>query len=69
MNGPEHYLAAQALVADAREVWTHNDYGSVEQTAKLLAEAQIHATLALVAATIHDRLGRQYAGNWNEALA
>lgn len=46
MTGPEHYQYAESLVEDAR---METD-GGPEQTA-MLARAQVHATLALAAAT------------------
>ncbi len=54
MTGPEHYAAAEALLADAR-------HAQVEEDAKRwLARAQVHASLALAAAsavkTEHDEL-------------
>lgn len=47
MNGAEHYLAAEALVAMAKEA-AAQDMGGVEN---VIAAAQVHATLALAAAT------------------
>ena len=54
MTGPEHYQAAERLVAEARRPATDRTY----QLA-LSAEAQVHATLALAAATA---LNPQYGG-------
>ena len=42
MTGPDHYREAERLLAEARYP---------EEHAGLLAEAQVHATLALTAAT------------------
>jgi len=44
MSGPEHYHAAELLLAEAREQ-------PGEASARSMAAAQVHATLALAAAT------------------
>lgn len=46
MTGPENYLKAEKLAAQA----SSNGYGD-ERTRDLLLQAQVHATLALAAAT------------------
>lgn len=48
MNGPEHYREAEGLINTAR---TAASLLEPEGLALVLAEAQVHATLALVAAT------------------
>lgn len=45
-TGPEHYRRAQQLLADIENVMRGD-----EREPGLLAEAQVHATLALAAAT------------------
>ncbi len=45
MTGPEHYAAAEALLADARRAQVEDD------AKRWLARAQVHATLAVAAAT------------------
>lgn len=45
-SGPRHYQQAEELLKDARFANTETD------RAKKLQEAQVHATLALVAATL-----------------
>lgn len=45
MNGPDHYHVAERLIEELR----NTDSGSPRETA-LIAEAQVHATLALAAA-------------------
>lgn len=47
MKGPEHYKRAEELLDKAR--FEKNPATKAEQ----LAEAQVHATLALLAATVH----------------
>lgn len=47
MTGPEHYLEAEKLLSHAFGI---EDRGSAEDVC-LLAEAHVHATLALAAAT------------------
>lgn len=47
MNGPSHYREAERLLADVSNVTA----GDVQE-AGLLAEAQVHAILALTAATV-----------------
>lgn len=46
MTGPEHYREAEQLLADSRKI----ERGSATDVS-MLAEAQVHATLALAAAT------------------
>lgn len=47
MTGPEHYAEAEACLDSARDVPS----GTPEVAAELVAQAQVHATLALAAAT------------------
>lgn len=51
MTGPEHYKAAEECIADALGIPSANDETN-PAAALLLAEAQVHATLALAAATV-----------------
>lgn len=46
MNGPEHYREAEAHLASAAQNFLRG-----EDTSSALAAAQVHATLALTAAT------------------
>ena len=48
MTGPEHYREAEQLLASGL---FHRDEGRPEPAAAALAAAQVHATLALAAAT------------------
>lgn len=50
MTGPEHYREAERL-ADRAHHFTYGDGGDPVVGAALAAEAQVHATLALTAAT------------------
>jgi hypothetical protein len=50
MTGPEHYREAERL-ADRAHHFTYGDGGDPVVGAALAAEAQVHATLALAAAT------------------
>lgn len=50
MTGPEHYREAERL-ADRAHHFTYGDGADPVVGAALAAEAQVHATLALVAAT------------------
>lgn len=63
MNGPEHYRTAEVLLANLRdEIAGHPGVPlrTKEQQAQMIAEAQVHATLALVAASVATRaLGPQ----------
>lgn len=48
MTGPEHYREAERLIKDANQM--QSDSGPGCGSEELLAEAQVHATLALAAA-------------------
>jgi len=50
MTGPEHYRKAERL-ADQANHFTYGDGADPVTGAALAAEAQVHATLALAAAT------------------
>jgi hypothetical protein len=47
MTGPEHYLAAERLLEEIQE----HPSSSINKTESLMGQAQVHATLALAAAT------------------
>lgn len=51
MTGPEHYREAERLVDQAHH-FAYGDGGDTAVGAALAAEAQVHATLAQVAATV-----------------
>jgi len=53
MNGAQHYAEAERLAAKARSLGGGDTYNSVQvRPQAILAEAQVHATLALAAATV-----------------
>ena len=51
MTGPEHYHAAEKLLEENQE----HPSSSINKTASLIGQAQVHATLALAAATALGR--------------
>jgi hypothetical protein len=57
MTGPDHYLAAERLLEEAQE----HPSSSINKTASLIGQAQVHATLALAAATALNSDGREWA--------
>lgn len=61
-SGPEHYRAAERL-ADQANHFTYGDGADPTTGAALAAEAQVHATLALAAATALPDVGRR---EWRE---
>lgn len=72
MTGPEHYKAAETLANTAIGVmdYEHGIYSSMgteerlKRQAAFLAEAQVHATLALTAATAAPF----FEDEWKQAL-
>lgn len=50
MSGPEHYLTAEHLIAEAGEYGDEHE-GTAAARAEIYARAQVHATLAMAAAT------------------
>ncbi|MYX14459.1 hypothetical protein GTY67_13735 [Streptomyces sp. SID8374] len=62
MNGPQHYREAERLASRAHH-FTYGDGGDPAVGAALAAEAQVHATLALAAATAITAMSpHAYAG-------
>lgn len=51
MTGPEHYRKAERLLKTTLDSGGDIRYGDSQLTANRLAAAQVHATLALAAAT------------------
>lgn len=52
MNGPEHYREAERLLGEVRKGYEDGPTMSYQHESCTLAEAQVHATLALAAATV-----------------
>lgn len=72
MTGPEHYRRAEALLAGRNNGGANGARSSEEA----IALAQVHATLALVAAQaepwlgdVDDRTGNYVNAAWVEAIA
>ena len=78
MNGPQHYKQAEVLLSNA---WDHVGgkdgdgplLHSAEVRIALVAAAQAHATLALVALMTETQIGPQHAWDdirhaWNQAV-
>jgi hypothetical protein len=63
MNGPDHYKAAEDHL---QEAFNHH-WGSAEERYNLAA-AQVHATLALTAATFEQKAGEHLSVAWREAV-
>jgi len=71
MSGPEHYAHAEYLLAqsiDQRVAIAHGDpdAGDPQEPDRIMALAQVHATLALAAATA---LGALHAEGWADVAA
>jgi hypothetical protein len=68
MNGPQHYAEAERLVAHSKN---HTDQGNpADDTIAALAatQAQVHASLALTAATAAGRSSYQNENNRDEYI-
>lgn len=70
MNGAEHYREAEKLLHKSQTVSTEDGYAQL-----IVAEAQVHATLALAAAQAQrvidygfDHPDIAAAGNWHAAI-
>lgn len=64
MTGPEHYKEAERLLANAdRDVSENWPASTGERKSDVIAAAQVHATLALTAATVEP------ARDWTETLS
>lgn len=64
MNGPKHYAMAETLLKGAGDVNADGDF--------LVALAQVHATLALAAATVlykSDETWRPAEGAWADVIS
>ena len=74
MTGPDNYVEAERLLADVER--TPDQYGeAAEYCRQQLAAAQVHATLALAAATaypaVRDHVGSSHdtPGEWAEVAS
>ena len=66
MTGPEHYREAERLANQANH-FTYGDGADPVTGHALAAEAQVHATLALTAATVATRgIGPEQGNGWRE---
>lgn len=65
MTGPEHYREAERLLTDRPSVadWTDRPVLAQEHWQQTLAEAQVHATLALTAAMAMPTNTDEISGN------
>lgn len=70
MTGPEHYARAQRLL-DRAEHFTYGDGADPVTGAACAAQAQAHAALALVAATVDaaDEKGLDTVTRWRRVGA
>lgn len=66
MNGPRHYREAEDLIAKSNTVSIDDGHAAL-----VAAQAQVHATLALAAATVdtHDPGELEQAGDWAQVLS
>lgn len=74
VNGPEHFAEAQRLLALVERSAGEPDGLPTSQANYCMARAQVHATLALAAATVQDKIDA-YTGSdedvqgWAEVTA
>jgi hypothetical protein len=79
VRGPDHYLEAERYAEMAEDIYRNGHEGDIEAGKLAAAIAQVHATLALTAATATldaaeapnggSATGRPDAVEWAEALA
>ena len=80
MNGPEHYREAERLLREVNREQAPNFEGTIRPVhhdglrAEMVAQAQVHATLALTAAQVdttdpHVSPETSIAREWIEALS
>lgn len=68
MTGPEHYALAEKLLAGTRKKDPWGDWRSELSAPEAVARAQVHATLALAAATATPvRMSGPAAEAWDTA--
>ena len=69
MTGPEHYAEAERLIAQA-EIDAYDPMRKYAEDANIIAIAQVHATLALAAATAYPAVKDYYGdepATWAES--
>ena len=62
MTGPEHYSEAEYMLQMATNQLAGDD--GIDDANRLIARAQVHATLALAAATIFDTSRDSTSNDW-----
>ncbi|ADJ42190.1 hypothetical protein AMES_6077 [Amycolatopsis mediterranei S699] len=72
MTGPEHYKIAEKLIAGGiQRVTPWGDTDWVAPTPEVVARAQVHATLALAAATASGawaEMSNDESRSWDQAI-
>lgn len=75
MNGPEHYREAQQLLEELRRGLDAGNSITPQEAATHAARAQVHATLALTAATVwatrdkaRTTVAESVANDWGAVL-
>jgi hypothetical protein len=63
MNGPQHYIEAERLLAAADDAF---EQAAVRASTEMAALAQVHATLALSAATAMAGINHMDEGDFRE---
>lgn len=64
LTGPEHYRRAEDLLKEATDPAKDQTEG---ERSRILAEAQVHATLALVSATVYSgNTSREDVERWDK---
>ena len=65
MDGPSHYREAEKLTVLAERALASNGFGT---HVALIAQAQVHATLALAAAQVEDMESAELRPGWAEIM-
>ncbi len=68
MTGPEHYRKAESLLDGSRDYRLAGSEDELRQAAQLAAEAHVHATLALAAATVNTARQLAHSQGWGEVI-
>ena len=64
MTGPEHYREAEYMLQMATNQLSSQGDDGIDDANRLIARAQVHATLALAAATALDPAKTCTGGDW-----